>query len=57
MKPSDYTFETFVATPSNRLAQLAAKKISYEKAKESEPLSRWHRVRILLFHGASSSGC
>ena len=27
MKPSDYTFETFVATPSNRLAQLAAKKI------------------------------
>lgn len=27
MKPSDYTFEAFVATPSNRLAQLAEKKI------------------------------
>lgn len=27
MKPSDYTFETLVTTPSNHLAQLAAKKI------------------------------
>ena len=27
MKPSDYTFETFVAKSSNSLAQLAAKKI------------------------------
>lgn len=27
MKSSDYTFETLVTTPSNRLAQLAAKKI------------------------------
>lgn len=27
MTPTDYTFETFVATSSNRLAQLAAKKI------------------------------
>ena len=27
MKPSDYTFENFVTTPSNRLAQFAVKKI------------------------------
>ena len=27
MKSSDYTFETLVTTPSNCLAQLAAKKI------------------------------
>lgn len=27
MKPSDYAFETFITTPSNRLARLAAEKV------------------------------
>lgn len=38
MKPSDYTFETLVTTPSNRFARIAAETISKSSEINYNPL-------------------